>query len=255
MGEVAAQTRLSVRAVPYYDQVGLVSPCVRTVGGHRLYGPDDIRRLCAVALLRMAGMSTAHIKQHLASSDWDLAQIIEDQLGRLDSQLTALGTLRHRLAEIIRGGTSDEPTLLWQAGRAVSTPYSAHKAVALLPYNDVSAAQAWLGAVFGLPPGPTVADPNNSLQYASVVTGQGLVHLHPATNGLRPPSEPGAGTAMIVVTVDDVDQLADRVRGKGALITHGPNDMSYGVRELGAADLAGHVWCFHHPLHPTGEQP
>lgn len=88
-----------------------------------------------------------------------------------------------------------------------------------------------------------------------MITGQGLVHLHQATEGFEPPAIAGVCTAMIVVTVDDVDQLAEHIVGKGGQVTHGPVDMTYGVRELGAADLAGHIWCFHQRLQTTGEQP
>lgn len=59
---------------------------------------------------------------------------------------------------------------------------------------------------------------------------------------------------MLVVTVDDVDQLAARIISMGARITHGPADMPYGVREVGGADLAGHLWCFHSPLQTTRGQ-
>lgn len=255
VGDVAARTGLSVRAVRYYDQIGLVSPSIRTDGGHRLYSDHDVQRLCAVALLRMAGQSTGEIGQRLASPGWDLSNILEGQLARLEEQLTALGTLRHRLAEVAQGGSRSGSGFLADAQRALATPYAARKAVALLPYVDVVEAQRWLGEVFRLAPGPTDQAPEGAIRYASVITGQGLVHLHQATEGFEPPAIAGVCTAMIVVTVDDVDQLAEHIVGKGGQVTHGPVDMTYGVRELGAADLAGHIWCFHQRLQTTGEQP
>lgn len=106
--------------------------------------------------------------------------------------------------------------------------------------------------MFELPAGPTTSDVTGT--YASVVTSQGLVHLHRATEGLRPPSDSGACSSMLVITVDDVDQLAARIISSGARITHGPADMPYGVREVGAADLAGHLWCFHSPRQTTRGQ-
>jgi len=70
VGDVAERTGLSVRAIHYYDQIGLVTPSVRTDGGHRIYSDDDIERLCAVALLRLAGQSTGEIGACLAGPDW-----------------------------------------------------------------------------------------------------------------------------------------------------------------------------------------
>lgn len=228
VGEVAAETGLSVRALHYYDQLGLVSPPIRTAGGRRLYSHDDVRRLCAVALLRLAGMPATEIGGHLAAPDWNISRIIEDQLTQLDAQLTALGTLRQRLAELVSINTSDESALLLRAQQTIAFPYGARKAVALLPYRDVAAAQEWLTDVFGLPPGPSWPRPDGAIRFASVATGQGLVHLHEATDVLEPPSATGSCTAMLVVTVDDVDRIAARIGSKGGRITHGPIDMPYG---------------------------
>lgn len=104
VGDVAERTGLSVRAIHYYDQIGLVTPSVRTDGGHRIYSDHDVERLCAVALLRMAGQSTSEIGECLAVPDWNLSNIIQSQVARLDRQLTALGTLRYRLAEVAGDG-------------------------------------------------------------------------------------------------------------------------------------------------------
>jgi DNA-binding transcriptional MerR regulator len=37
IGEVAAATGLTVRALHHYDEIGLVKPSARTESGHRLY--------------------------------------------------------------------------------------------------------------------------------------------------------------------------------------------------------------------------
>jgi DNA-binding transcriptional MerR regulator/uncharacterized glyoxalase superfamily protein PhnB len=248
IGEVAVRTGLSVRAIHYYDQIGLVTPSIRSDGGHRIYSDDDIERLCVVALLRMAGQPAGEIGECLASPRMDLAKIIQVQVERLDRQLTALGTLRHRLAEVADGTDWSAPDFLADAQRALSMPYAARQAVAMLPYTDVEQAQQWLGEVFRLAPGPTEQSPDGKVAYASVITGQGLVHLHQASDDFQPPAVAGANTAMIIVSVDDVDDLASHITDRGGRICHGPADMAYGVRELGASDLAGHVWAFHQPL-------
>ena len=174
--------------------------------------------------------------------------------GAAGSTATELGTLRHRLAEVGRDVSWCGPGFLADAQRVLATPYATRKAVALLPYTDVAKAQRWLGDVFRLAPGPTEENTDGTIRYASVITGQGLIHLHQAIDDFQPPAVTGVCTAMIVVSVDDVDQLAEHVASQGARITHGPANMGYGVRELGASDLAGHVWCFHQTHQVTGEQ-
>ncbi|MGI8880163.1 MAG: MerR family DNA-binding transcriptional regulator [Jatrophihabitans sp.] len=43
VGELAAATGLTVRALHYYDQLGLVEPSRRTAGGHRDHAPAPRR--------------------------------------------------------------------------------------------------------------------------------------------------------------------------------------------------------------------
>ena len=57
VGELAAHTGLSVRALHHYDEIGLLSPSARTPSGHRLYAHADVERLQQVQSLRSMGMS------------------------------------------------------------------------------------------------------------------------------------------------------------------------------------------------------
>jgi hypothetical protein len=60
----------------------------------------------------MVGQPAAEITRHMASPDWDLSKIIESQLVRLEQQLTELGTLRNRLAEVASVDAAGDPGLL-----------------------------------------------------------------------------------------------------------------------------------------------
>lgn len=55
VGQVAALTGLSVRALHHYDAIGLATPSCRSAAGYRLYGDDDLRRLQQVLLFRELG--------------------------------------------------------------------------------------------------------------------------------------------------------------------------------------------------------
>lgn len=52
IGHVASVTRLSLRTVRYYEEVGLVPPSGRTEGGFRLYTDADIGRLELIKQLK-----------------------------------------------------------------------------------------------------------------------------------------------------------------------------------------------------------
>lgn len=55
IGPVAATVGLSVRTIRYYEEVGLVTPSGRTVGGFRLYSAADIDRLLLVKRMKPLG--------------------------------------------------------------------------------------------------------------------------------------------------------------------------------------------------------
>lgn len=48
VGQLAAETGLTVRALHHYDQLGLVRPSRRTPSGYRLYAARDVERLYQV---------------------------------------------------------------------------------------------------------------------------------------------------------------------------------------------------------------
>jgi MerR family transcriptional regulator, thiopeptide resistance regulator len=55
VGELARRCGVSVRALRYYDSIGLLSPA-RTTTGHRRYGEQEIRRLYGIVALRTLGV-------------------------------------------------------------------------------------------------------------------------------------------------------------------------------------------------------
>ena len=58
--ECTARTGLSARALRLYEEHGLITPG-RTAGGWRLYGPEELVRLNALTLLKLAGLSLDQI--------------------------------------------------------------------------------------------------------------------------------------------------------------------------------------------------
>ena len=52
VGELAAATGLTVRALHYYEEIGLLVASGRTGSGHRRYADADVERLYRICLLR-----------------------------------------------------------------------------------------------------------------------------------------------------------------------------------------------------------
>lgn len=75
--EVATQTGLSIHALRYYEQLGLVAPISREDNGHRMYSEDDIYRIVFITNLRAAGMPIAEIKRYVELAKGDDSTVRE----------------------------------------------------------------------------------------------------------------------------------------------------------------------------------
>lgn len=65
IGEVAAQTGLSVHALRFYEREGiLASPVRRNSSGRRVYGRDDVEWLNLCIILRASGMPLPAIRRY-----------------------------------------------------------------------------------------------------------------------------------------------------------------------------------------------
>jgi len=85
VGELARETGLSVRALHYYDEIGLLSPSRRTEAGHRLYEAGDVARLQQIKSLRHLGFGLEEIRDCLDRPDFSLQRVIELQQKLCDS--------------------------------------------------------------------------------------------------------------------------------------------------------------------------
>ncbi len=52
IGQLAAETGLTVRALHHYDHLSVLRPSARTSAGYRLYGESDVEWLYQVLALR-----------------------------------------------------------------------------------------------------------------------------------------------------------------------------------------------------------
>ncbi|MFE3827214.1 MerR family transcriptional regulator [Streptomyces sp. NPDC059092] len=67
IGEIAARSRLSPKALRLYDRLGLLAPArVDSATGYRWYRPDQVERARLVALLRQLDMPLARIAEVIA---------------------------------------------------------------------------------------------------------------------------------------------------------------------------------------------
>lgn len=105
IGEVARQSGVSVRALRYYEQQGLLTSS-RSPGGQREYTDDAVSRVRFFQQLYAAGLSSSRIADLLPCVDTgtttaDQRTMLAGERARITERMDALRTARERLDELI----------------------------------------------------------------------------------------------------------------------------------------------------------
>lgn len=92
--EISRLSGLTVRALKYYEEVGLLEP-PRTVANARVYLGVDLDKICMIARLRSAGVDVSDIVSAFKNEDPaqkrdELATAIRNRLARLDGERRSL---------------------------------------------------------------------------------------------------------------------------------------------------------------------
>jgi len=101
VGELAARTGLTVRALHHYEAEGLLSP-ERTPAGHRRYGPPEIERLQRIASLRAIGTPLSQIRDVLDDPSLDPVGLVEQHRATLVAEAARMTALADRLDGLAR---------------------------------------------------------------------------------------------------------------------------------------------------------
>lgn len=110
IGELARQTRVSERALRYYEQHGLLKP-ERRPSGYRVYTDEDVAAVRRIRILLAAGLNTAQILEVLPCIIDDeglltpgcpeLVDGLVQQRDRIDEAIEELAATRANLDTII----------------------------------------------------------------------------------------------------------------------------------------------------------
>ncbi|ANZ43352.1 MerR family transcriptional regulator [Lentzea guizhouensis] len=112
IGDVARRTGLSVSAVRYYADAGVVTPAETTPAGHRLYDVSAIARLELVRTLRELDAGLDEIRQVLAG-EATLRELATTHMALLAQHEARLRTRRAVLSAILRqDSTAEQVTLM-----------------------------------------------------------------------------------------------------------------------------------------------
>ena len=142
IGEVAKETGVSVKAIRFYEKIGLIPAPDRIFSsGYRLYTDRDVRRLRLIKRVKLLGIRLSQIKEIVASLKGEgcdcnrlkphLQKLVDEQLDEIDQKLRELSLLRTELKKIKKGAEriplpegfcicSEIPVQLTRSGRALS---------------------------------------------------------------------------------------------------------------------------------------
>jgi DNA-binding transcriptional MerR regulator len=130
VGELADRTGVTVRTLHHYDEIGLLTPTVRTGAGHRRYTADDLRRLHRILALRGFGFALADVGQVLDGPAPDTVALVQAQLAQAEERLADATRLRDHLRAVVSvlvdAGQPDNEVFLQliEVMTAVDRPYT-----------------------------------------------------------------------------------------------------------------------------------
>lgn len=98
--DLAHQARTTVRALRYYEEIGLLTP-LRSGGNARFYPPLAARTACLIADLRRSGVTVPEIAALLAELEGGRSEtvvaLIGDRLVQIEQQRETLTALLRRI--------------------------------------------------------------------------------------------------------------------------------------------------------------
>ncbi|MFD0562171.1 MerR family transcriptional regulator [Kitasatospora saccharophila] len=107
IGQLAAQTGTTPRAVRHYEQAGLID-AERAANGYRVYGPGAVTRVRNIRALLAAGLTLDDIRPLLPCLDGDdvtahppsprMLALARERLAAMDRRIAEQTALRDRLA-------------------------------------------------------------------------------------------------------------------------------------------------------------
>lgn len=116
-----------------------------------------------------------------------------------------------------------------------------------LTVNDVNKSVAWYRDVLGFVVGDLWKD-GDKLMGAELRTGTVTFVIGQDDWKKGRDRKKGEGFRMYCTTAQDVDSLAAQIRAKGGVLSHGPQDEPWGVRDFGLTDPDGFKITIQGPL-------
>jgi DNA-binding transcriptional MerR regulator len=103
IGQLAAYTGVTMRAVRHYHQIGLLPEPERDTSGYRRYGATAVVSLIKIRTLANAGVPLSQIGPMLAADASTFADAVQRIDGHLSDEIERLETSRKQIAQLTAG--------------------------------------------------------------------------------------------------------------------------------------------------------
>lgn len=111
-GQLAAAAGVNQETLRYYERRGLLPEPERSLGGHRVYGPDALTVLRVVKAAQQLGFTLDETKELLSIGSHrgprpGLRERAQGKVVEIDAKIVALQTMRAALLDVIDAGCAD----------------------------------------------------------------------------------------------------------------------------------------------------
>jgi len=116
IGELAARTGTTAKALRFYERAGVLPEPARTPGGYRDYEPAALDRLAFVRAAQAAGLTLAEVRQVIAVRDADgppcahVTGLLDRHAADLDDRIAALIATRAEVQRLRTRAATLNPT-------------------------------------------------------------------------------------------------------------------------------------------------
>lgn len=122
IGGLSKHTGTNIETIRYYERVGLLPTPARSLGGYRLYSPDDLKRLNFIRRARVLGFSIGEVRTLLHLADErkrpcaEVRAVAEAHLNDVRAKIADLRrmerVLKATVARCTEGGRTDCPLIV-----------------------------------------------------------------------------------------------------------------------------------------------
>ena len=114
IGKVAKLSELTVKAVRYYDNIGLVKPFQKTINGYREYNEKDVLKLKFVGKARKFNFSIDECRELLSLYENEsrpskvVKKLTLEKISQIDKKLKLLKNLKDELTYLADNCNGDD---------------------------------------------------------------------------------------------------------------------------------------------------